>query len=367
MIRDWFRSLFSASVDGWNRFWFTPSHPAALSIIRIATGTLLFYSHLIWALNSSNFFGPESWLNGPAADALRGGSYSCSLLSLIDGHPAALFAVHALALTASLCLTVGCFSRVAALATFVLTVSFANRNPAALYGFDQILGFVTLYLSVNPGHGWLSIDAWRTHRKSATAGLPGSASVQTKLTAGQAGSGTRPTGRRSSAVGRQPSVTIATRLIQLHLCLLYFVAGISKLKGATWWSGVAFWGAIGNQEYQTVNLTSLVHWPVIINLLTHVTLAWELSYVFVVWNRWLRPFVLAMAVAVHAGIGLCFGMMTFGMIMITANVAFVSPQLILQLAGVPTLDPTRSEPSTNRASRLHTPGRTGTLEKTRPA
>ena len=308
MIRDWFRSLFTATTDGWNRFWFTPSHPATLSVIRIATGTLLFYSHMVWALNSSSFFGGTSWLNGPATDVLRGDGYGFSLLTLIDGQPAAMFTVHALALIASLYLAIGCFSRIAALATFALTISFANRNPGALYGFDQILGFLTLYLSVNPGHGWLSVDAWRARRRNQQ-------------------------GSRLSALGPQPTVTIATRLIQLHLCLLYFVAGISKLKGATWWSGVAFWGALGNQEYQTVDLTALVHWPVIINLLTHVTLAWEISYPFVVWNRWLRPFTLAMAVVVHAGIGICFGMLTFGMIMIASNVAFVSPTLIRQLAG----------------------------------
>jgi uncharacterized membrane protein YphA (DoxX/SURF4 family) len=325
MIRDWFRSLLTATADGWNRFWFTPSHPATLSVIRIATGTLLFYSHMVWALNSSSFFGKTSWLNGPATDVLRGDGYGFSLLTLIDGQPAAMFAVHALALTASLCLAIGCCSRVAAFATFVLTISFANRNPAALYGFDQILGFLTLYLTVNPGHGWLSVDVWRARRRQQRRPSP-----------------------RPSALGPQPSVTIATRLIQLHLCLLYFVAGIAKLKGATWWSGVAFWGAIGNQEYQTVDLTVLVHWPVIINLLTHVTLAWEISYSFVVWNRWLRPFVLALAVAVHSGIGLCFGMMTFGMIMIVANLAFVSPTLIRQLAGEPTGSGSRSARNASR-------------------
>lgn len=327
MIRDWFRSLLTATADGWNRFWFTPGHPATLSVIRIATGTLLFYSHVVWALHSSSFFGETSWLNTPVTDALRGDGYGFSLLTLIDGQPAALFVAHALALAASLCLAVGCFSRVAAVTTFVLTISFANRNPGALYGFDQILGFLTLYLSVNPGHGWLSVDAWRARRHSQ-----------------------RDSGSRLSGFGPQPTVTIATRLIQLHLCLLYFVAGISKLKGATWWSGVAFWGAIGNQEYQTVDLTALVHWPVLINLLTHVTLAWEISYPFVVWNRWLRPFVLAMAVVVHAGIGICFGMLTFGMIMIAANVAFVSPTLIRQLAGDTDESAERPEAQRDRAS-----------------
>lgn len=310
MNRPLIRSFVREAVSGWNRFWFEPSHPAALAVIRMATGTLLFYSHVIWALHSGVFYGKDSWLNEAAVRSLnpRG---AFSLLSLVDGEPAAVAAVHGLALTAAFCLAVGCCSRVAAMASFVLTVTFAHRNPAALYGFDQILGFLTLYLTVNPGHGWLSIDAWRAERRL------------------------NPADRRDSILQPAPSVTVATRLIQLHLCLLYLVAGTAKLKGAAWWSGVALWGAIGNQEYQTIDLTGLVHWPAVINLLTHVALAWEISYAFVVWNRWLRPVVLALAVAVHAGIGLCFGMLTFGLIMITANAAFIAPALFRNLTGTP--------------------------------
>ena len=45
-----------------------------------------------------------------------------------------------------------------------------------------------------------------------------------------------------------------------------------------------------------------------------------------------RPLVLAFGVLVHAGIAVCFGMMTFGLSMIVANVAFVSPRVIRSLA-----------------------------------
>jgi hypothetical protein len=129
------------------------------------------------------------------------------------------------------------------------------------------------------------------------------------------------------------------RLIQLHLCLIYLVAGLAKLKGAAWWSGVAFWGAIGNLEYQTLDMTWLVEWPMIVSLLTVTALAWEISYAALVWNRWTRPLVLAFGVMVHAGIGVCFGMMTFGLSMIVANVAFVSPGVMHSLFVRSDLDP----------------------------
>jgi hypothetical protein len=53
--------------------------------------------------------------------------------------------------------------------------------------------------------------------------------------------------------------------------------------------------------------------------------------------------VLAFGVMVHAGIAVCFGMMTFGLAMIVANVAFVSPVLIRSLFARNEADPWAAE------------------------
>lgn len=322
MIGRYFRGLFQATVDGWNRFWFSASDPATLAVIRISIGLLLVYSHVIWAVNSTSFFGANAWLSGEAVSSIQADGYLLSVLWWADGSPSMMAVVHGVAILNAVLLTVGLWSRVAAPVAFLLTASFANRNPAALYGFDQVLGFVTLYLSVNPGHGWLSVDRWREFkRREKDAGSDGV--------------------RDSEIVVSRASVSanIATRLIQLHLCLIYLVAGLAKLKGAAWWSGVAFWGAIGNLEYQTLDMTWLVDWPMIVSFLTTSALAWEISYAALVWNRWARPLVLAFAVMLHAGIAVCFGMMTFGLAMIVANVAFVSPRVIRSLLQRKDVDP----------------------------
>jgi len=51
-----------------------------------------------------------------------------------------------------------------------------------------------------------------------------------------------------------------------------------------------------------------------------------------VWNLKARPLVLAMAVLVHGGIALAMGMITFGLVMLIANLAFV-PAAWLRGAG----------------------------------
>jgi hypothetical protein len=68
-------------------------------------------------------------------------------------------------------------------------------------------------------------------------------------------------------------------------------------------------------------------------MLTHVTVFWETFYCVLVWPRLTRPIVLAIAVAVHGGIAMTLGMITFGTAMLIGNLAFVPPQLIRGLIG----------------------------------
>ncbi len=42
-------SWCSEVVTGWNRFWFTPSAPHTLALMRILAGAMLLYTHLVWA------------------------------------------------------------------------------------------------------------------------------------------------------------------------------------------------------------------------------------------------------------------------------------------------------------------------------
>jgi hypothetical protein len=62
--------------------------------------------------------------------------------------------------------------------------------------------------------------------------------------------------------------------------------------------------------------------------MTHATVFWELTYAFLVWNRFTRPWVLLMAVLIHGGIALALGMATFGLVMLIGNVAFIPPATI---------------------------------------
>ncbi len=63
MLGAYLRDLQRNTRAGWNRFWFSPSDPATLGLIRILAGAMLFYTHLIWSLDLNGFMGQQGWIN----------------------------------------------------------------------------------------------------------------------------------------------------------------------------------------------------------------------------------------------------------------------------------------------------------------
>lgn len=318
-VNSYFRELIQEARDGWNRFWFTPQDSATLGLIRILAGGMLFYTHLVWSLDLSGFFGPRGWLS-PDALAIAYGDAR----DLFWSHwhwiesPAAMWAVHLLALAVFAMLTVGLFTRIVSILAWLLTVSYAHRvMPAALFGLDDVNAMLAMYLMIGPSGDAYSIDRW-------LAGRNRSAVPQLALPS-------QPTPPPPLVAAPSMGTNIAIRLMQLHLCLIYLFSALGKAMGDTWWDGSAMWLAVANFEYQSVDLTWLAAWPALLSLFAHLTVAWELTYPALVWPRWTRPIMVALSIPVHLGIAVFLGMMTFGLAMIIANLAFVSPWIVRRM------------------------------------
>jgi hypothetical protein len=324
--RDW----LAAIVDGWDRFWFTAAEPHSLAAIRILGGAMLFYTHLVWALDLEAFLGKHSWVSRDANQLLSGGpgggGYAWSYLWYLES-PAALWTVHIAAMIVFAALTVGLFTRVSAVLAWIATLAYCHRLQGALFGLDQVNAMLAMYLMVGPAGAVYSVDAWwRGRRRLRPTHQPaGAASAHD--------ASVRPT-IVSANVSASVSANVAIRLIQVHLCVVYLFGGISKLKGTSWWDGSAVWFSVANYEYQSLDMTWLAHWPWLIALLSHATVFWETFYPVLVWPRLTRPVMLAMAIAVHGGIALFLGMPTFGLAMIIANLAFLSPGLVEAAVGL---------------------------------
>ena len=301
-LTDYLRELLRSALTEWNRFWFTAEDPATLGLIRILAGAMLFYTHLVWTLGLDQFFFPSGALDPEFIRDYHASPWAWSHFNWIDS-PLALWIIHVASLVVFLMLTVGMFSRVTSVLAFLITVSYAHRVPVALFGLDQINALLAMYLMIGPCGDVYSFDCWRTRRRIHAS-------------------------NQSYAPSGSVSANISVRLIQVHMCIIYLFAGAGKLLGQSWWDGTAMWGALANLEYQTLDMTWLCRWPIIVNLLTHVVVVWELSYCVLIWPRILRPIVLLLALPLHLGIAICMGMVTFGLVMLIGNLAFVSPLLV---------------------------------------
>lgn len=307
-IANYFREAWAA----WNRFWFTPADPATLSLIRLLAGGMLLYTHFIWSFDLAGFIGsngytPVEFLRQhihapPATPEHPNPAAPWSVWSIFFWIKPAwlLWTVHIFALGVFLCLFVGLFSRTAAVLGYLLAVSYVHRvTPGGYFGLDKTNCMLAMYMLLGPCGARYSVDRlWRL--------------------------------RRGAAADPEPSTSanLAVRLMQVHLCVMYLFSGLAKMEGTTWQMGTAVWWAASSYEYQSIDLTWLAAWPVLTALLTHATVFWEAYYCCLVWNRFTRPVVLWMAVAVHGGIALFLGMITFGLAMIFANLSFLKPETV---------------------------------------
>lgn len=293
------RSWLGEAAEAWNRFWFTPAAPHTLAAIRVLGGAMLLYTHVVWSIQLEAFLGPHAFVDNATALKLQDDWFTWSYLWYIES-PALLWTVHIAALVVLALFTLGLFTRVMSVLAFVITLSYCHRLHGALFGLDQVNAMLATYLMLAPCGEVYSLDRWLRARRPGEWVAP-----------------------RASV-----STNIAIRLIQLHMCVIYLFGGISKLRGQMWWDGSAVWGAIASLEYQSLDLTWMANYAWLIAALSHITVFWETFYCFTVWPKWSRPVTLALAVAVHGGIAIALGMITFGLAMIIANLAFVSPALV---------------------------------------
>ncbi len=285
-----------SAVAAWDAFWFTPGRPETLCVLRILAGVMLLYCHVVTLIDFDATISPSAWINSATAAALQDGSLgpdtaAGSYLSYMPGWAVWWHQVIVIAVTAAM--VVGWKTRWTVPLAAALQLVVVHRMFGTLFGLDQILTYMALYLAISPCGVCYSLDA------------RGSAPVKSTYL----------------------MANIATRLFQIHLCVIYLFGGLAKARGQMWWDGTALWYSVANAEYQSIDATFLASYPHIFTAMTHVALFFEIAYAALIWSRLTRPVVLGLAVAVHLGIAIFLGMITFGVAMMIANLIFVSPRL----------------------------------------
>lgn len=289
---------------GWNSFWYQPTNPLTLCVLRILVGLLVLYWHLSFTPDLVEWFGPQGLLPLETIHAVR----LPGKLSLLDRAttPADLWVVHWLGAAAIGCLVLGFVTRVATVATLVVFLSYVHRGPMINGQAEPILSMLLLYLVIAPAGTYLSID--RLLRR-ARGKLSPENDAEEYVTA-----------------------TIATRLMQVHLAGFYLLMGLTKLGGEPWWNGMALWWLIARPDSRWWDFSFLAGHEYVWNLWTHLTVAFELLFPVLIWNRLARPLLLATAVLVYVPLAMVTGLTLFFATLLAANLVYVSPAVLRSLA-----------------------------------
>lgn len=308
-LRDYAVGLTEAVGRGWGRFFFAPADPTPLGLIRLIVGLLLTWNLAVAGFDLHAFLGSTGWADPAVVRSELAGWGWSFWFRVPDGL---LVPVWLGCLAVLLAFALGLWSRVTAVLAWVIVVSTARRVPVIVYGFDQVVSTWVLYLAVTGASGQaVSLDRFLSRWRRARA------EVSRRRRDGR---WVVPSGVPVPTV----SANLALRLIQLHLCLIYGMAGLAKLQSVEWWDGSAMAMVWLTPEFRRFNLLWLATNPYAAGLATRAGLFLELSYPALIWVRPLRPLILALVIGLHIGIDLSLGLSEFVVAMLAANLAFVS-------------------------------------------
>ncbi len=260
----------------WEQFWFEADAATPVRAFRRAFGALLFVFYSIRTLDLELFYGESGIMPVEVLRSVLDIEGRYSLLFWLKSS-AMLWALHGLFLVSLLALALGVRTRVAVWLAFLLHVTFLNRNLVVSYGFDQISTFFLFALCFSTPKGNSIFDS------------------------------------------------VALRLIQIQVCIIYAYSGVEKLRGPSWWDGEAVWLALANPQVARADFSSVAQYPTLIAWMTWSSVLWEVYFPALVWFKRLRLPVLAFGVMMHLGIGLTLRIPFFGFLMIVSYLAFLTP------------------------------------------
>ena len=115
--------------------------------------------------------------------------------------------------------------------------------------------------------------------------------------------------------------SFSLRLIQIHLCLIYFFAGVSKLLGVQWWTGEAIWRSLNRYAFYTVDFGWLSNYPLLCQMLSLTVIFVESTYFIGIWFEKTRKIWLFVAICTHLNIMFLMKLYYFGWLLIVFNLA----------------------------------------------
>ena len=190
-------------------------------------------------------------------------------------------------LSAGCFLLLGLLCRPAAIVAWLLHLCAAESGGLMAYGADSFMTTALFYLMLSPLPDHYSFDHWVTKTKAKNPQLFG----------------------------------FWRRVLQVHLCFVYFIGGLAKCLGNGWWDGSNLWRSLIRPPFTVVPPDVLVRFKYALPVLGIAICLLEVSYPIFIWIKKTRLIWLICILAMHAAIGLMMGLYLFALVMIIMNVS----------------------------------------------
>ena len=284
----------------WFKIWFQDKNTIPLEVTRMGVGFLLFFNYVMFTPSDvvALYGDPGLFSRAVVPEMTQFDWFSFFVFFDQDWQ---VLTFHYVFVVLCFLLFVGWQTRWVKWLVLIAHITYFNRNEFLFYGVDTVAIALLLILCVAPIGSALSLDRVRQVRKHKKQyGLEASLPL--------------PTSQRGFA---------CQRLMQLQMAVIYFSAGIEKLYGELWWSGVAPWVALNNNETAFFPMGLLADQFWIINLMAFGTILIEIAYAFLIWGHKTRPYLLVAALFLHVSIAVMLGMYYFATMMIFGHLAFM--------------------------------------------
>jgi hypothetical protein len=184
-------------------------------------------------------------------------------------------------------LLLGLFCRSAAVIAWFLHLCTAESGGLLAYGADNFMTIALFYLMLSPLPDRYSLDRRLAKAKPSNPQLLG----------------------------------FWQRVLQVHLCLVYFFGGLGKCLGSGWWDGTNLWRSLTRPPFDIISPDILVRFKYLLPALGISICLIEIGYIVFIWMKATRSIWLICILAMHVAIGLTMGMYLFALVMIVLNLA----------------------------------------------
>jgi Vitamin K-dependent gamma-carboxylase len=193
----------------------------------------------------------------------------------------------------------GAYPRILNILMYIFTYSLYNRNWMLLDGGNNILILELFYMMFVQTGAFFGIQARSIREKMERS---------------------RPSRWFVAMFHNMGVITI-----MLQVCLMYFISFIYKAHGNEWYSGTAIYYVLRVDEFRLPGVNELIYRnPLLVTTITYLTLLFQGSYPFLIWNKRTKFFMLFGAICFHLGIAIVMGLAWFSLSILSVDVIFIN-------------------------------------------